>query len=116
MPRRKLFTVTLTLLLAAACSPVPTPTPFRPPTLPPPLIEPTLLINSTREAVVVQSTPITTISIPPTVDTENCSNDLTFVQDLTIPDNSLVTYGAAIDKQWLVENSGTCDWNADYRL
>ena len=116
MPRRKLFTVTLTLLLAAACSPVPTPTPFRPPTLPPPLIEPTLLINSTREAVVVQSTPITTIAIPPTVDAENCSNDLTFVQDLTIPDNSLVTFGAAIDKQWLVENSGTCHWNADYRL
>ena len=114
MPRRNLLTVLLALFLASACSPAPTPPPFRPPTLPPPLIEPTLIINPTKEVVVVQSTPLPTIF--PTLSVEQCSNDLTFIQDLTIPDNSFITVGATIDKQWLVENSGTCHWNSEYRL
>jgi len=25
-------------------------------------------------------------------------------------------YGSTIDKQWIVENSGTCHWNSEYRL
>jgi hypothetical protein len=55
-------------------------------------------------------------TIAPTLDAKTCVNDLNFIEDLTIPDNSFVTYGATIDKQWLVQNSGTCDWNAGYRF
>jgi len=106
--------VLLTLLIISACSPVPTPTPFRPPTIQAPLIEPTFIINPTQEIVIVQSTPLPTIV--PTVDPEECSSNLTFIEDLTIPDNSSVSFGSTIDKQWLVENNGTCHWNADYRL
>jgi hypothetical protein len=51
-----------------------------------------------------------------TVNPEECSNDLRFLEDLTIPDNTTTTFGAALDKQWRVENSGTCHWNSDYRL
>jgi hypothetical protein len=98
----------------AACSPAPTPTPFRPPTAQAPLIEPTFIIHPTQEVVVVQSTPLPTII--PTVNPEECSNNLTFVEDLTIPDNTATTFGLTLDKQWLVENSGTCHWNAGYRL
>lgn len=43
-------------------------------------------------------------------------SNLTFVDDLTIPDGDFVTYGATIDKQWLVQNSGTCNWDDKYRL
>jgi len=111
---RSLLAVTLTLLLASACSSVPTATPFRPPTLHAPLIEPTLIINPTKEIVIVQSTPLPTIL--PTVNAEDCFNNLTFIEDITIPDNSFVTFGSSIDKQWLIENSGTCHWNSDYRL
>ena len=114
MLHRGLLAVTLTLLIACACSPVSTATPFRPPTLPAPLIEPTLIINPTKVIVVVQSTPLPTIL--PTVDAEECFSNLTFIEDITIPDNSFVTFGSSIDKQWLVENSGTCHWNSDYRL
>jgi hypothetical protein len=64
--------------------------------------------------IVVQSTPLPTI--PATVAAEECFNNLTFVEDITIPDNSFITFGARIDKQWLVENSGTCNWNSEYRL
>jgi hypothetical protein len=27
-----------------------------------------------------------------------------------------ITLGLVFDKQWLVQNSGTCHWNSDYRL
>lgn len=100
--------------LLSACSPASTPTPFIPPTAQSLLIEPTFIINPTQNVVVIQSTPLPTIL--PTVNPDDCVSNLTFVSDLTVPDNTFVTYGAAIDKQWLVQNSGTCDWNADYRL
>ncbi|HLA08953.1 MAG TPA: NBR1-Ig-like domain-containing protein [Anaerolineales bacterium] len=102
------------LWLASACSPASAPTPFIPPTAPAPLIEPTFIINPTQNVTVIQSTPLPTIL--PTTNPEDCVNSLTFIEDLTIPDNSFITYGATIDKQWRVENSGTCNWNLDYRL
>lgn len=109
-----LFLVISLPLLVGSCSSAPTPTPFRPPTMQAPLIEPTFIIQPTQEIVVIQSTPVPTIF--PTISPEECSNNLTFVEDLTIPDNSITSFGLAIDKQWLVENSGTCNWNANYRL
>lgn len=104
------------LFLLSACSPAATPTPFRPPTAQAPLIEPTLIIQPTKPTVVVQSTPLPTIVIAPTVDPQNCENNLLFITDVTIPDNTFITYGSTIDKQWLVENTGTCHWNAGYRV
>jgi len=43
-------------------------------------------------------------------------NDAEFVDDLTIPDRSDVEPGAELDKRWEVRNSGSCDWDNDYRL
>lgn len=109
------FAVLLILLFAAGCSPAATPTPFRPPTVEALLVEPTFIIHPTQqEKIVIQSTPLPTII--PTVDPKDCSNDLKFVQDLTIPDDSVITLGLVFDKQWLVENSGTCHWNSNYRF
>jgi len=111
---RKLFAVILILLCLSACSPSSTPTPFRPPTIEAPLIEPTLIIHPTKQVVVIQPTPLP--AIVPTVNPGECADNLHFIDDVTIPDNSFITYGASIDKQWLVENNGTCNWNASYRL
>jgi hypothetical protein len=111
---RKPLAVLLILIFAPACSPVSTPTPFRPPTAQAPLIEPTLIIHPTQEIVVIESTPLLTIF--PTANPEECSNNLTFVEDISIPDNTATTFGLALNKQWLIENSGTCNWNSDYRL
>jgi hypothetical protein len=33
-----------------------------------------------------------------------------------VPDGTIVAPGEVIDKQWQVENSGTCNWNERYRL
>lgn len=111
---RILFLILLTLISASACSPAPAPTPFIPPTAQSLLIEPAFIINPTQDLVVIQTTPLPTIL--PTIDPDHCVNSLTFIEDLTIPDNSFVTYGSTIDKQWIVQNSGTCNWNAEYRL
>jgi hypothetical protein len=115
-PSRSLFAVVLIplFLSAAACSPASTPTPFRPPTAQAPLIEPTFIIQPTQEIVAIGSTPLPTVF--PTVNPAECTNNLTFLEDLTIPDNMFATFGLALDKQWLVQNSGTCNWNAAYRL
>jgi hypothetical protein len=106
--------IVVSVALASACSSAPTPTPFRPPTAQPPLIEPTFIIHPTQPVVIIQSSPLPTII--PTINPEECSNNLTYVSDLTIPDNTSITYGSTIDKQWIVENSGSCHWNSNYRL
>ncbi len=114
MLSRQLPAIILILLSLSACSPAPTPTPFRPPTAQPALIEPTFIIQPTQQVVVVPSTPLPTIL--PTIDPQDCVNDLNFISDITVPDNSFATFGSSIDKQWLVENSGTCNWNSAYRI
>ena len=111
---RIFFVIFLILFSLSACAPAPTPTPFRPPTAEPPLIEPSLIIQPTKPVVIIQSTLPPTII--PTTNPKDCVNDLIFISDVTIPDNSFVIYGSNIDKQWLVQNSGTCNWDSSYRL
>ena len=102
--------------MASACAPASRSTPFVPPTAQLPLIEPTLIIQPTRQ-IVVQTTPLPTIILPTaTSNPADCISNLTFLSDITIPDGTYITYGATVDKQWLVQNSGTCNWNAGYRL
>ncbi len=114
IPLKRRLILLLGIFLLSACSPAPTPTPFIPPTAQAPLIEPTFIINPTQNVVVIQSTPLPTIV--PKTNPDECVNNLTFLEDLTIPDNTFVTYGATMDKQWLVQNSGTCNWDETYRL
>jgi hypothetical protein len=33
-----------------------------------------------------------------------------------VPDGTIVAPGETVDKQWQVENSGSCNWNEGYRL
>ena len=61
------------------------------------------------------STPIATLPPQPSP-TPACTDDLQFVSDVTIPDNTVVAPGSSLDKQWLVQNNGTCNWDARYRL
>jgi len=52
----------------------------------------------------------------PTQTPGTCSDSLKYMQDLNYPDGSAVSPGQVIQKQWQVENDGTCDWGAGYRL
>lgn len=59
-------------------------------------------------------TPQPTATTAPT--STACTNDLDFVEDVTIPDGSEVEAAAAFVKTWRVRNSGTCTWNSNYRF
>jgi hypothetical protein len=113
-PSRYLIPLVI-ICLASACSTSPTATPFIPPTNQAPLIEPTLVFVPTPAAT-VENIEIPLPTFIPTIDQSTCVNNLTFVEDITVPDNSFVSFGSSINKQWLIENSGTCNWNAAYRL
>ncbi len=98
------------LFISSACAPRPGPPLFVPPTEAP-QTAPLLLITATPPL-----TRVPTIVIPTMTPTVPCTDGLTFIKDVTIPDGTAVTAGQSIDKQWLVNNSGTCDWDSDYRL
>ncbi len=46
----------------------------------------------------------------------NCENLLEFIDDLTIPDGTEVLPGEKFIKQWLIKNTGSCNWNSSYSL
>jgi len=102
------------LLFLVACAPEATPTLYRPPggypsptpasVIPTPLSA-TAFIVPTQAPTLEPPTPI-----PP------CTNDLKWLADLTYLDDTLVLPGQPMDKQWSLQNSGTCDWDARYRL
>jgi len=110
-PRPRLITLLLVLTFAQACAPQATDTPFRPPTQPPP----TQISTAAATPPAIQ-TSLPTSSVTTTPSEGPCSNNLKFVQDVTIPDGTTVSVGSIIDKQWLVDNSGTCNWDSTYRL
>lgn len=41
---------------------------------------------------------------------------MSFVSDVTIPDNTAMTQGQAFTKTWKVRNSGTCAWDAGFKF
>ena len=45
---------------------------------------------------------------------ENCINRVKFVEDITIPDGTIVTKGKPFTKTWKLQNTGTCTWGDRY--
>ena len=58
----------------------------------------------------------TAAQVAPALNNSNCIDDAAFLEDLTIPDQTIVTGGENLDKRWAIQNSGSCDWGPDYRL
>lgn len=94
-----------------ACAPQTTPTPFRPPTDAPPT-QPL----PTTTPIPALFTPAPTVTVTVTATAGPCVNVLSFVDDVTVEDGTSFLPSASIDKQWLVQNSGTCNWDETYRL
>jgi hypothetical protein len=107
----KRFAVLSLIITLTACAPQSTPTYFLPPTQ---FIE----ITPTQVVIRVPTSTVTPAStaVIPTPTPTPCTNGLTFVKDITIPDNTPFSSGQPVDKQWLVSNSGTCNWDSNYRL
>lgn len=54
-------------------------------------------------------------TVPPVGATASCYG-LSFVSDVTIPDNTPVTAGQAFTKTWKVKNAGSCAWDAGFKF
>ncbi|GIV66873.1 MAG: hypothetical protein KatS3mg047_1266 [Bellilinea sp.] len=82
--------------------------------IPPPASQSPLFLPPTSAPVVIETSITPDLSQP--TPTLPCVDGLTFINDLTIPDGSVIQPGASIDKRWEVENSGTCNWESGYSL
>ena len=89
-------------------TPEATPTPMELPTL---SATQTPLITNTPEFTVT-SLLINTQALP----TQASCDNMAFVDDVTIPDNSPVAPGSKFVKTWKVRNNGQCTWSTSYRL
>ncbi|MEZ4538998.1 MAG: NBR1-Ig-like domain-containing protein [Chloroflexota bacterium] len=47
---------------------------------------------------------------------EDCTNSFEFVQDLTVPDNTVFPPGAEFEAAWRLRNNGTCPWTEEYAV
>lgn len=68
-------------------------------------IIPTLTPRPTIQAVQPQDTPLT-----------GFCDSLSFVGDVTIPDDVMIPPGTVFKKIWAIKNNGQCTWNSDYSL
>jgi hypothetical protein len=103
-------------LFLAACAPTPTPTPFIPPAgSNTQLTQAASVALPTSTALVLDlsQTPIPAGTSPTPA---TCTDSLKFLEDITIPDGTIVSPGQSVDKQWRVQNDGSCDWGDRYRL
>jgi hypothetical protein len=101
------------IFLTSSCASQPEPTPFRPPTSIPPT-QPLATITSIPTTLALTETPTQGVIFTPT--STICTNILSFLDDVTVEDGTSFSPNTSIDKQWLVQNDGTCDWDSTYAL
>ena len=97
------------VILLSACAGQTAPTLYSPPTKENPINVPSQTHPSDLETE--HGTPSPQASPSPA-----CTVGLTYLEDISIPDGTLVSQGAILDKQWLVENSGSCNWDDQFSL
>jgi len=108
--------------LLAACGTKATPTLFIPPTRqaasPTAAVSVSFLTPTPKEAAASTSTnePKISPTSEPASPTPPCTDSLKFLEDISYPDGTVVSTGQAIEKQWKVENNGSCNWDTRYRL
>ena len=89
-------------------------TPFMPPTAAAIPDSVGLPIKPALPSILPTQNPAT--DIPRPTATPSCIPNLTYLEDMSIPDGMQVSPGEQLDKRWRVQNSGTCNWDINYRL
>lgn len=111
--RRAGFALLLLFLMVSvtACgsaAETPLPDAFRPPTINP--LSTPLAPEESNPTPVQASGPIAAAPTPA------CTLGLVYLEDLTIPDGTVVFAGQQMDKRWSVENTGSCNWDERFSL
>jgi hypothetical protein len=112
----------LVIFLVVACAGNSTPTIAPPATKV--ISQPAIESTASTAPVVVTNVPIhlpeatTLVDVSPIKPspTPDCTDNLTFISDLTVPDGTYIARGVEVDKRWQVKNDGTCNWDNRYAL
>lgn len=91
--------------IAARATDTPLPTYTRPPTL-----TPTVTVTPTATETPTPS------PIPPTSVVETFCDNSKFLEDVTIPDGTLLAPGQVFEKTWSFQNIGRCTWKEGYTI
>lgn len=76
---------------------------------------PTLTVSATVAPIVTLPGTLSAVTQPPVPATKSCYS-MTFVSDVTIPDNTAVAPGQTFTKTWKVVNNGSCAWEAGFKF
>ncbi len=126
MYHKKLTFIILAAFLLSACggSPVTTQSPVTEP----PLVTNVTSAPSTNAPPTPTPTPAAPVTAAPDTSTPtaaapsptptpaSCEDNASFVLDVTVPDNTVFTPGAAFTKVWRIKNTGYCTWSNQYTL
>jgi hypothetical protein len=83
----------------------------------PVFVAPTIVvIQLVNEQTVLPTAFNPTAAPTSSINPPDCIDDLTFSRDLNYTDGTTVTHSSIIQKQWLVQNTGTCTWTSDYTV
>lgn len=84
----------------------------------PPTLFPTLTASPTIETFSTAQTlpPANTLPAVSQPTSATACYNMTFVSDVTIPDNTPVTPGQTFTKTWKVINNGSCAWEAGFKF
>jgi hypothetical protein len=85
------------------------------PTLAPPTATTTNAPGNAPTATATNTPQVEATRQPSATPTPAC-NQIAFVKDVTIPDNTDFSPGATFTKTWRLKNSGICAWNPNYAL
>jgi hypothetical protein len=96
--------------LITACDSQTTPTLYIPPT------QNITQVFATQVQPASKLDPVTPTAPPQPSPSPDCTPGLLFLEDLSIPDGSSVNPGDLLDKRWLVENIGSCNWDNKFSL
>jgi hypothetical protein len=104
-----LIVVYLGLVFSGLTGCVESPTPYRPPAI-------TFQPTPSPLASAIPTFTSLPIETPLAITTPACTDNLTFLEDISIRDGTVAHTGDSIDKRWLVMNSGSCNWDDRYHL
>ncbi len=79
-------------------------------------LELVVLPTQTATSLPATNTPAPTDTPEATTNDEDCENKAEFVDDISIPDNTVLLPGQIFDKTWRLKNIGTCTWTTSYAL
>jgi hypothetical protein len=109
--------LTLGAMRMPASTPTPLPVSTAAPTLTlvPPAAAPTLILPTNAPIENHTSGLLQNSNVPIQVDYNLCDNSA-YIEDVTIPDGTVLAPGETFVKTWMLENTGFCMWKDSYTL